>query len=227
MKVELENLGGAEKKEKNKCYIIRDVRVTDIDVPFFSMIIFMIKLVFASIPAIIIVLIITIIVNLTLLGAITNLFASGKTKEFQRAFHERKDIKQNIYTEKKSNIKKFYNEYRGIVPGKSTYSDIYSVLGQPLSVVNNGNNVKYIFEKVEVTIQNETQQVNTIIINKDNDYMDKNGVMLGDSKINFDRKTKKKIGDKHVTGDCRHGYNYWFKDGKVEKIVLGHEMRCR
>jgi len=123
-------------------------------------------------------------------------------------------------------IKNFHNEYENIIPGRSTLEDVIDNLGAPKSKIANSNNVKYIFEKVEVTIQDATGLVNTIIINNDYEFEDKNGVKLGDSTTKFENKTNRTVGDKSALGDCRNGYNYWFKNNKVDRIVLGHSMRC-
>ena len=76
----------------------------------------------------------------------------------------------------------YENSYKGIQTGKSTLVDAINAIGaHPYSELENSNNMKYFFDTFELTIQNKTGRVNTIIV-IDDKYTDPNGVKIGTRK---------------------------------------------
>lgn len=120
-------------------------------------------------------------------------------------------------------IHSFSTEYKGLRVGSSTLSDVVKVLGTPLSKINNSNNINYRFGGVDITIQDGTGRINTIII-YDPKYTDVNGYKVGTA---YDVISK----DLHIYEPRKtlleksNGVIYWFKNQRVSRIVYAAQLK--
>lgn len=134
-----------------------------------------------------------------------------------KSYHEYRPFKNTQTPIRDKQIKSFSTEYRGLMVGSSTLSDVVNVLGVRISKINNSNNVNYRFEKVDVTIQDATGRINTIII-YDEDYVDVNGYKIGTSYDVISKNLNVK-GTQQALIDRSNGVIYWFKNQRVSRIV--------
>jgi hypothetical protein len=117
----------------------------------------------------------------------------------------------------------FSTEYKGLKVGSSTLSDVVNILGTPLSKIKNINNINYKFGEVDVTIQDATGRINTIII-YDPKYTDVNGYKVGTA---YDVISK----DLHIYEprqtllEKSNGVIYWFKNQRVSRIVYAAQLK--
>ena len=120
-------------------------------------------------------------------------------------------------------VRKYHRTFMGLQVCVSTLNDVVKVLGAPTDTKINSNNVLYKFENgVHVTIQNKTNKINTIIIN--NRKYKVSGNRVGDSRDSVLPKLSDYSYDSNTISDYEKGYTYWFKDGKVYRIVMGCKM---
>ena len=115
--------------------------------------------------------------------------------------------------------KKYTNNYKGIYTGISTIDDMYRELGQPVRIKKTGKGKNYRYKKVIINFPGmKNPKVNTIIIDKDYDYVDENGFRIG-STI---KKVRNKLGNgsKKTISDKKNGIIYWHDGKKVTKIVF-------
>ncbi|EIF51992.1 hypothetical protein [Sulfurovum sp. AR] len=119
-------------------------------------------------------------------------------------------------------IHSYSTEYRGLRVGSSTLSDVVNVLGEIIAKINNSNNVNYRFDKVDVTIQDATGHINTIII-YDEDYVDVNGYKIGTS-YDVISKDLNVEGTHQVLIERSNGVIYWFKNQRVSRIVYAAQL---
>ena len=107
--------------------------------------------------------------------------------------------------------------YKEQTVGKATLNDVIQILGEPQSKQINSNNIRYVFPNEDVTIQNSTTRINTIIIH-DSSYTDINGHSIGTDYATI-KNNQNIIKSSSTLFDTSNGIFYWFKQGKVEKIV--------
>ena len=116
----------------------------------------------------------------------------------------------------------YQNDYKGLQPGESNLFDVVVKFGGPINKKINSNNVRYIYKDFHVTIRNSTEKINTIIIYT-HKFIDKNGFRVGDTVNRL-----KAIGltiNRNTATDVKKGIVYWFRNGKIEKIVLVHKLK--
>jgi hypothetical protein len=121
--------------------------------------------------------------------------------------------------------KTYSTMFEGIQVGTSTIADIIESHGQPISKALNSNNVKYFFRKFDITIQDSTGKVNTIIIHDPN-LRDPNGISVGYSDLVVEATIKEDPVNGTIT-DLNKGIIYWLKNRKVKQIVIAHKIRKR
>lgn len=118
----------------------------------------------------------------------------------------------------------YTNNYRGVYTGISSLFDTFRQLGTPIKVERAGGGYKYRFKKVDVTFAGkENARVNTIIIDKDYQYVDPNGVKMGDKIENVTRKTSVKKGNRYMA-DKSNGIIYWHDGKNITRIVLTESL---
>ena len=116
-------------------------------------------------------------------------------------------------------IRNYTNNYKGVYTGISSLLDTFRQLGTPIKVEKAGKGYKYRFEKVDVTFGGkEDARVNTIIIDKDYQYIDPNGFKLGDRIAAVKARVEGEYGGKTII-DYNNGIVYWH-DGEVIKIIV-------
>jgi len=114
-------------------------------------------------------------------------------------------------------VHSYSSSYEGIEAGRSTLPDVIDLFGEPRSKQANSNNVRYRYRDFDVTIRDDSGFVDSIII-YDPLFQDVNGHSIGASFSDVERTPKaKRIGS--TLFDTDNGVVYWFKDGRVEKIV--------
>jgi hypothetical protein len=116
----------------------------------------------------------------------------------------------------------YENEYIGINTGITSKESVVLSKGEPNRKSKNSNNIKFHYEGFQVTFQDKTGKVNSIII-FDPNYLDPNGIKVGYSKVVLEAVLKSKVKDNYLV-DPDKGIIYWFKEGEVSKIVLAHEL---
>ncbi len=117
----------------------------------------------------------------------------------------------------------YEHEYFGILTGMSSQDDVTAALGEPLRKSRSSNDVKFHYSDFQVTLQNDTGKVNTIII-FDREYLDQTGIRVGFSTTVLEAVFKAKVTDNYLI-DPDKGIIYWFDKGRVSKIVLAYEMK--
>ncbi|MBN3563189.1 hypothetical protein [Aliamphritea spongicola] len=115
----------------------------------------------------------------------------------------------------------YESKYKGLQVGKATIADVISLLGSPHGKKANINNVRYFFDGVHITIQDSTGRINTIII-YDRQYVDANGIRVGEYKQNVEYALNKRIRNRAVA-DLKNGITYWFENNRVSQIVLAYQ----
>ena len=120
----------------------------------------------------------------------------------------------------------YNSSYKGLKVRISTYQDMINIFGPPIK----STSVKYYYPGVHVTINNKTNTINTIII-FDLSFVDVNGVSVGDEKVSVERALYERINENeilemhgNIVVDKHNGIIYWFKQNKVEKIVLAAKL---
>ena len=120
-------------------------------------------------------------------------------------------------------VVRYNSTFKGIQVGVSTLPDLIKRHGVPSHKTVNSNNVKYSFDRFQVTIQDKTGRVNTIII-FDPEYRDANGIRVGHSRMDVESALDAKSEHEYMI-DKNNGIVYWFDYNKVNRIVLAFEMR--
>ncbi len=121
-------------------------------------------------------------------------------------------------------IRNYTNNYKGVYTGISSLLDTFRQLGTPIKVETAGKGYKYRFEKVDVTFGGkENARVNTIIIDKDYQYIDPNGFKLGDKITAVKARFGGKPGGNTVT-DHNNGIIYWHNGEVIKRIVLAASL---
>lgn len=121
------------------------------------------------------------------------------------------------------------NEYLGLKLGEATYTDMLAEFGPPLQKRANSNNVRYRYDGFDVTIQDKTGRLNTVIVYSTL-YEDKNSHKVGDKdellkNRNYIAHNPDPSGIPKVYSDSVNGIFYWMKDGKVHSIVLAYKTK--
>ncbi len=116
-------------------------------------------------------------------------------------------------------VRKYHRTFKGLQVCTSTLNDAVKVLGSPTDTKVNTNNVLYKFyDDVHITIHEKTNKIDTIIIY--NRKFKISGNRVGDSKESvLSKLSNYKSRDNTIT-DYDKGYIYWFKNGRVYRIVL-------
>jgi hypothetical protein len=118
--------------------------------------------------------------------------------------------------------KMYGTSFEGIQVGISTIAEVIEAHGHPLKKTSNSNNVKYTFHGFDITIQDSTGKVNTIIVREPN-LSDPNGIRVGYSEIVVEATVNEEPRKGTIT-DFNKGIIYWLKNGKVERIVIAHKL---
>ncbi len=114
-------------------------------------------------------------------------------------------------------VRSYSSAYEGIEVGRSTLPDVIERFGEPRSKQANSNNVRYRYRDFDMTIRDSSGFVDSIII-YDPLFRDVNGHAIGASFSEVERTPDaRRVGS--TLFDTRNGIVYWFKDGRVEKIV--------
>ena len=120
--------------------------------------------------------------------------------------------------------KKYTNNYKGIYTGISTIDDMYREMGQPVRLKKAGKGKNYRYKKVIINFPGmKNPKVNTIIIDKDYNYLDENGFKIGSSI----KKVRGKLGNgsKNTISDKKNGIIYWHDGKRVKRIVLVKSLK--
>lgn len=119
--------------------------------------------------------------------------------------------------------KEYRNNYNGIYTGLSTVNDVIRKMGKPIRIENAGMGKNYRYEKVIINFAKSSKpKVNTIIIDRDYNYIDKNCFKIGSSIDNVRDKLGKR--EYKTISDKKKGIVYWHDGEKVTKIVLVRSM---
>jgi hypothetical protein len=123
----------------------------------------------------------------------------------------------------KAESRKYTNNYKGIYTGISTVKDVYQEMGKPIKIMPAGKGKNYRYKKIIVNFPGmKNPKINTIIIDKDYEYVDENGLRIG----NNIEKVRKKFGNgkNNTISDKKHGIIYWHDGKKIKRIVLVKSM---
>lgn len=116
--------------------------------------------------------------------------------------------------------------YRGLQVGLATLPEVIAVLGPPQTKKVNSNNMRYAFKDVDVTMENATHRINTIIITEPG-FVDVNGYFIGaaHSVLEVDPRI---LRDNNFFSDSlidqANGVVYHFKNDHVVEIVYGASL---
>jgi hypothetical protein len=113
----------------------------------------------------------------------------------------------------------------GIEPGQTPIHMVLEILGKPREIKEHKDNIHYLYSQVKVSALKSTGRVSTVSI-MDKKYTDPNGVRVGASRSTLEREFGS-ISHKSYFGDMEKGIIYWFRDGRVSKIVLAHKLVIR
>lgn len=126
-------------------------------------------------------------------------------------------------TVSKSDLIRYETIFEHVQVGRSTLADIIDQHGLPIDKIINTNNIKYLFDRFHVTIQDKTGRVNSIII-FDPEYKDANDISVGSSRSDVEAKFSVEAEGCYLIDEL-NGIVYWFENEKVSKIVLAYKLR--
>jgi len=113
--------------------------------------------------------------------------------------------------------------FKGVTVGESTLEEIVDKLGTPFDKTDNSNNVRYHFDGFDITIQNNTGRINTIIV-QDPEFSDPNGIKIGTGKSAIKLFKRHITDDGNVMVDYEQGIIYWLENDAVLQIVFAHQL---
>ena len=118
-------------------------------------------------------------------------------------------------------VVKHTNSYRGITPGICTLADAVSILGDYSEAIATPNGHNYRFSKVLINISGADRvYINTVIIDRDHDYVSPHGLRIGDSLSKLRTALPDADYGEASFFDGRSGLTYWIKEGRIDRIVL-------
>jgi hypothetical protein len=113
------------------------------------------------------------------------------------------------------------NDYRGIKPGKSTLQDAIRILGNFNEVVPTPNGHNYRFPTAIINMSGKDGvHINTIIIDRDNEYVCPNGLRLGDRTSKLVNRLAEAIHREGTSFDESTGIFYYTDEDSIRRIVL-------
>lgn len=115
------------------------------------------------------------------------------------------------------------SSYKSLKVGSSTLQSLKHHHGTPLKTVEKKNFTLYRYRDFDAAVNKSDGKIRSIII-FDRRFKDRNYLQVGDRKRSVESVLRMKIDD-NVAVDRVNGIVYWFKDDRIQKIVLAHQLK--